>query len=278
MCIARLGSDTAHCNLGLRAHQARRLLRLSSHLGLANFLWTVHPVSSASGKHSRDSSRFSTRALWASLGGIDEGPLCTTQALMIQIGGYGTAVFSSVIAIHTFSVIVLQKTSPKSVAICVIVLGWTIPIGVDLMIIFTRPSAAPFYGLAQRWCWVRPITITFTSVRLLIVFLRFDRNIPCYGFYSITSRFSCQLSSLSSAIFYYSSSFGAIYTLMVEGSPCAAGGRDKWRITTTIGTCFPCLLTGCSGEWSAVVYDHEFTCTLRYPISTFLKVRLCFCS
>jgi hypothetical protein len=126
-------TDGAHCTIGLRAHQAGRLLRLSSHLGLVNFLWTVHPVSSASCKQIATHPVSSTRALWASVGGITEGPLCTTQAIMIQIGGYGTAVFSAVIAIHTFSVIVLQKTSPKSVAICVIALGWSIPIGVDLL-------------------------------------------------------------------------------------------------------------------------------------------------
>lgn len=160
------GPDGAHCAIGLCAHQAGRLLRLSSHLRLVNFLWTVHPVSSASGKETSHSSRTSTRALWASTGGINEGPLCTTQAIMIQIGGYGTAVFSSVIAIHTFSVIVLQKTSPKFFAICVIVLGWAIPIGVDLIATFSRPRATPFYGLDHYWCWVRPITLTFTSVRL----------------------------------------------------------------------------------------------------------------
>lgn len=84
---------------------------------------------------------------------------------MIQMGGYGTAVFSSVIAIHTFCVIVFQKTSPKSVAICVIVLGWSIPIGVDLVATFLHRGAVPFYGLAQHWCWVRPVTLAFTSVR-----------------------------------------------------------------------------------------------------------------
>ena len=85
---------------------------------------------------------------------------------MIQIGGYGTAVFSSVIAIHTFCVIVLQKTSPKLVAIFVIVLGWSLPIGVDLIAVFLRGDAVPFYGVAQQWCWVRPITLTFTFAPL----------------------------------------------------------------------------------------------------------------
>ncbi len=85
---------------------------------------------------------------------------------MIQIGGYGTAVFSSVIAIHTFCVIVLQKTSTKSVAICVIVLGWTLPIGVDLIAVFLHRGDVPFYGLAQHWCWVRPITLAFTCAPL----------------------------------------------------------------------------------------------------------------
>jgi len=85
---------------------------------------------------------------------------------MIQIGGYGTAVFSSVIAIHTFSVIALQRTSPKCVAICVIVLGWALPIAASLIAIFSHPGAAPFYGLAQNWCWVRSVTLIFTSVYL----------------------------------------------------------------------------------------------------------------
>jgi len=200
-------------------------------------------------RQSSDSSHFSTRILWASLGGITEGPLCTTQSIMIQIGGYGTAVFSSVIAVHTFCVIVLQKTSPKWVVICVIILGWLIPIGVDLFATYFRPGVVPFYGLAQNWCWVRPITLALMSVRLCSpTSLRFGRNIPHYGCCSITSPFFCRLSYLLSAIPYCSSSFGAIYTLMVERSPCAIGGKDKWRITRTIGTCFLCLLTGCSGE------------------------------
>jgi len=175
-----------------------------------------------------DSSCFSARALWAGFGGITEGPLCTTQAIMIQIGGYGTAVFSSVIAIHTFCVIVWQKKSPKWVAICVVVLGWSIPIGADLVATFLRPGPVPFYGLAQHWCWVSPIALAFISMRLFSsLLLRFDQSIPHYGCYSITSRFSCRLSYLSPAIPYYSSSFGAIYALTVEGSPCAAGGTDK---------------------------------------------------
>jgi hypothetical protein len=100
-------------------------------------------------------------------------------------------------------------------------------------------------------------------------FFRFDRSTPNYGCYFITSRFSYQRSSLSSAIPYYSSSFEAICIFTAEGSPSATDGRDKWEVTMIIGTCFPSLLTGCSGEQSVLVYDHQLTRIQRYPISMF---------
>jgi hypothetical protein len=45
--LTSIATDGPHGIIGLRAHQAGCLLRLSSHLGRVNFLWAVHPVSGA---------------------------------------------------------------------------------------------------------------------------------------------------------------------------------------------------------------------------------------
>ena len=46
--IVDIGTNSAHCTLGLLAHQAGRLLHLSSHRGPVDFLWAVYPVSGVS--------------------------------------------------------------------------------------------------------------------------------------------------------------------------------------------------------------------------------------
>jgi hypothetical protein len=47
--------------------------------------------------------------VWASQKQITPGTLCTAQAIMLQMGDLGTAVWNAVIAIHTFWAVVLGE-------------------------------------------------------------------------------------------------------------------------------------------------------------------------
>ena len=140
---------------------------------------------------------------------------------MIQIGGYGTAVFTSVIAIHTVCVIVLQRTSPKWVAIFVIVLGWSLPIGVDLVAVFLRGGDVPFYGPAQQWCWVRSITPAFTFALVLTTFPQIRPENPTLRV--LLHYLPIPLSALISVVCY------SLLFFVVRGNLHIDGGRVTLR-------------------------------------------------
>lgn len=90
---------------------------------------------------------------WMADGVISEGRLCTTQAVLKQIGIVGVALTSSAIAFHTFCVLVLHWKEPPQLPKYVIVGIWTLT-----ALILGSANAVHrnevYYGPTQFWCWI----------------------------------------------------------------------------------------------------------------------------
>ncbi|TDL25594.1 hypothetical protein BD410DRAFT_600712 [Rickenella mellea] len=92
---------------------------------------------------------------WAAQGSIVTGPLCTTQASLIQIGDFAGAYFTSAMSIHTFITLVLKKRSPIWVTSIFIAIGWISSIFMGTLIqAVSHPGQNPHLGNAGLWCWI----------------------------------------------------------------------------------------------------------------------------
>ncbi|KAF7317008.1 hypothetical protein HMN09_00435200 [Mycena chlorophos] len=90
-------------------------------------------------------------------GGIQEGMLCTAQAIIMQVANFGLAYFTVALGIHTFTSLALSRRQSRLVSAFTIVIGWT---GAGLF------AAAPFlvklnngapYGISGLSCGIRNV-------------------------------------------------------------------------------------------------------------------------
>jgi len=61
---------------------------------------------------------------WIVRGGIQEGSMCTAQAVLMQLGNWATAYFTTAIAIHTCRSLVFRIPQKAWVGSAVMVMGW----------------------------------------------------------------------------------------------------------------------------------------------------------
>ncbi|KAF9514274.1 hypothetical protein BS47DRAFT_883110 [Hydnum rufescens UP504] len=96
---------------------------------------------------------------WAFDGKVTEGPYCTTQAVIKQIGEGGVSWFTTSVAIMTFVQTMfpgkLNPSQARRLAVAMIV--WTF-LFLFLIIIIPAITIPHYYGDAGAWCW-----ITYTS-------------------------------------------------------------------------------------------------------------------
>ncbi|CAA7260692.1 unnamed protein product [Cyclocybe aegerita] len=90
---------------------------------------------------------------WMADAEITEGPLCTAQAVIKQIGIVGVAMTSLAIAVHTFSILVLRWRAPRHISKFVVVGVW-----VFTALVIGIPNAVHrnerYYGPTGYWCWI----------------------------------------------------------------------------------------------------------------------------
>ncbi|EAU91554.2 hypothetical protein CC1G_02043 [Coprinopsis cinerea okayama7 len=95
------------------------------------------------------------------------GQFCTAQAALKHIADVGIAVWTLVIAGHTFCVLFLELRIANYVLWLALGLGWTVIfflVGSGPLFI-ARKEIIPFYGIDGRWCWISPV-YTFSQVFL----------------------------------------------------------------------------------------------------------------
>jgi len=92
---------------------------------------------------------------WMTAGAVLPGKLCTAQAVLKQVGIVGVAMTSLAIALHTFSILVLQWKGPPNFPKYVIIGIWTfIAFDVGLANLIHRKEI--YYGGTGYWCWILP--------------------------------------------------------------------------------------------------------------------------
>lgn len=137
---------------------------------------------------------------WIAQGGLEIGSYCNAQAVIKQTGNVGTALWSFVIAVHTFNVLFLRWHIANYVCYGTLVgvwafLGFIVILGPAVV---ESPARGPFYGISGYWCWITqsyPVEryaleylFMFSSAGLsfilyFLVFLRLRGNVSVEGWH-----------------------------------------------------------------------------------------------
>ena len=137
---------------------------------------------------------------WIARGGIEIGSYCTAQAAIKQTGNVGTALWSFVIAVHTFDVLFLRWHIADYVCYGTLIGVWAL-LGFIVILgpaVVESRDRGPFYGISGFWCWITPAYPTeryaleyffmFASAGLsfvlyFLVFLRLRGNVSISGWH-----------------------------------------------------------------------------------------------
>jgi len=99
-------------------------------------------------------SLYSTR--WVYLGAVVLDQSCTTQGVLKQVADVGTALWTFIISVHTFFLLVLEVNPSRFTLFGTLVAGWS---GIFMIVILgptvldtTRRGA--FFGISGYWCWI----------------------------------------------------------------------------------------------------------------------------
>ncbi|KAG8869176.1 hypothetical protein FRC20_002003 [Serendipita sp. 405] len=139
------------------------------------------------------------QARWAVTGRVSPGAACWIQAAAIMFGDVSTAVWNSVIACHTFAIVVLGARIPTFWICVVMVCGWTIPFLVNIigLVVVARPGQDFFGVTAAAWCFVadeyRTERIVLHYVPLIVAALIIT---IMYGLVSLTMRGNLQVTPI----------------------------------------------------------------------------------
>ncbi|KAJ4486000.1 hypothetical protein J3R30DRAFT_3819194, partial [Lentinula aciculospora] len=120
---------------------------------------------------------------WVADAAVTEGPLCTAQGILKQVGDVGVA-FSwviPIIALHTFCVLVLRWNAAPRTAVAVLIFIWVF-IALIVGLSIATHKGKDYYGDTQYWCW---ITGHYGFERIALeyfwLWLAAFINLVCYG-------------------------------------------------------------------------------------------------
>ncbi|KAF8522639.1 hypothetical protein BU17DRAFT_86929 [Hysterangium stoloniferum] len=135
---------------------------------------------------------------WVLIEGVEVGHFCTTQAALKQTGNIGIAIWSLIIALHTFFLLFLRLRISNSVFSFILGGAWAL-IGFIVMIgpvIIQNSARGPFWGISVYWCWITDkyhieqftneylfmfITVFSSFILYSLIFLRLRGNLSGYG-------------------------------------------------------------------------------------------------
>ncbi|KAF8513966.1 hypothetical protein JB92DRAFT_178977 [Gautieria morchelliformis] len=96
-------------------------------------------------------------AHWISRGGVFLDGFCTAQGALKNTGNVGTALWTMVITIHTFCLLVLRWRLHDYVFYATLLVGWLFVGSVSLIgqsAVQEMKSRGPYFGISGYWCWI----------------------------------------------------------------------------------------------------------------------------
>ncbi|KAJ7758865.1 hypothetical protein DFH07DRAFT_818108 [Mycena maculata] len=90
-------------------------------------------------------------------GGIQEGPYCTTQAIVMQLGNFSGAYFTLAIGIHTFTSLVLARRQSVWICVTTVTIGWLLSGVFAAAPLYRKGAQGPTYGISGLSCGVRDV-------------------------------------------------------------------------------------------------------------------------
>ncbi|KAJ6466616.1 hypothetical protein C8R47DRAFT_1234958 [Mycena vitilis] len=90
-------------------------------------------------------------------GGIQEGPYCTTQATVMQVGNFAGAYFTIAIGIHTFNSLVLKRRQSVWICATTIAVGWIAAGALAAAPLYKTLALGPRYGISGLSCGIRSV-------------------------------------------------------------------------------------------------------------------------
>ncbi|KAJ7183162.1 hypothetical protein C8R46DRAFT_854457, partial [Mycena filopes] len=91
------------------------------------------------------------------VGGIQEGPLCNIQAIVMQVGNFAGAYFTIAIGIHTFNSLVLARRQSVWICVVTIAVGWLSAGAFAAAPMYNTPALGPQYGISGLSCGIRAV-------------------------------------------------------------------------------------------------------------------------
>jgi len=137
---------------------------------------------------------------WVQENVVYVGNYCTAQAIIKQTADVGTAIWSLILAIHTFCVLFLEWKPQAYARWLTLIAGWSF----IATITFAGPATAnrlsdgPFHGISGYWCWISSgyetqrltldylmlfLSAGFSFLLYTLVFLRLRGNILVSGWH-----------------------------------------------------------------------------------------------
>ncbi|KAF8576318.1 hypothetical protein K439DRAFT_1540566, partial [Ramaria rubella] len=133
-------------------------------------------------------------ARWIALHAVTAGTFCAAQGALKNAGNVSTALWTMVIAFHTFCVVFLRFNAPTWVFYTTLGGVWVV-VGVNLVLgpgVVQTVAGGPFWGVSGYWCWITDeyrlaqfmmeyffmfLTATISGILYVIIFLRLRGNI-----------------------------------------------------------------------------------------------------
>ncbi|KAF9556607.1 hypothetical protein CPC08DRAFT_90335 [Agrocybe pediades] len=105
---------------------------------------------------------------WGAMGSIGVGTLCNAQGSFKQVGELATAVWSTVLALHTFHILFLRVRATKKVFISALISGWTIVLVLSVIGLLVLQRKGSYFSVVGGSCGVAS---SYLLARLLTGYL-----------------------------------------------------------------------------------------------------------
>ncbi|KAF8070358.1 hypothetical protein FPV67DRAFT_1668221 [Lyophyllum atratum] len=136
--------------------------------------------------------------VWVHRMGVYFGETCVLQGVLKQTSDIGTAVWTLVIAVHTFCLLFLELKTRAFVLWITLLGGWSAIAALVILgpATLNTERRGPFFGVSGYWCWISPnyptqrITLDYLFMFLaafmsfilyILIFLRFRGNVVRSG-------------------------------------------------------------------------------------------------